>query len=318
MIYEHVAVTGAAGLIGSAVVRRLEKLNVEVTAFDAPGAPDLVPGSRVPIIKFDMVDPQMFQVMDAVSPQAVVHAAAHPGGKSLSEPVEDVRVNALASMQVFDWCAKAGSHVVYLSSSIVYGEQADTELSESFPLAPGTVYGVAKVACEQWLRILGEGAGLSWTVLRPFATYGAGHRPSLEQGIVNIMLTQLLTGDRVVVKGSLQRRRDLIYVEDVATAIVQSLSKPAAHGKIINIGTGTGIMIGEMINMLCDVLGRSRAAIEIQEEAGTVGDPLSNIADITSMRKILEFEPAFGLAAGLEELVRVRGFGSAKSAGGGY
>jgi nucleoside-diphosphate-sugar epimerase len=117
----------------------LEKLNVEVTAFDAPGAPDLVPGSRVPIIKFDMVDPQMFQVMDEVSPQAVVHAAAHPGGKSLGEPVEDVRVNALASMQVIEWGAKAGSHVAYFSSSIDYGEQPDTELSESSILAPGTV-----------------------------------------------------------------------------------------------------------------------------------------------------------------------------------
>ncbi len=303
MVYERVAVTGAAGLIGSAVVRYLNNLNIAVTAFDAPGAPDLVPGSLIPVERVDLADPRMFEILDATQPHAVVHAAAHPGGKSLREPVENVRVNALGSMRVFDWCARAGSHVVYLSSSVVYGDQREGALSETITLMPGTIYGVAKVACEQWLRILGQGSGLNWTVLRLFATYGAGHRPSLEQGIVNIMLTQLLKGDRVVVKGSLMRRRDLVYVDDVAAAIAQALFRPAARGRIINVGTGVAVTIGEMINVLCDALQRSRSAVRIIEEAGTVGDPFSNVADITQMGKILSFEPKFGLEAGLRALV---------------
>lgn len=303
MIHERVAVTGAAGLIGSAVVRHLEKLNIGVTAFDMPGAPDLVPGSQLPIQRVDMGDPAMLDILDAAQPQAVVHAAAHPGGKSLREPVEDVRVNALGSMQLFDWCARAGSHVVYLSSSVVYGNQTEGKIAESDALVPGTVYGVAKLACEQWLHILGQGAGLNWTVLRLFSTYGAGHRPSLEQGVVNIMLTQLLKGNRVVVRGALKRLRDLVYVDDVAAAIVQTLCRTEARGRIINIGAGTAVTIEQMIYTLADALKRSRGDIEIIEEAGTVGDPFSNIADISLMREILAFEPQFDLAAGLQELV---------------
>jgi dTDP-L-rhamnose 4-epimerase len=168
---------------------------------------------------------------------------------------------------------------------------------------PGTIYGVAKIACEQWLRILGHGSELNWSVLRLFATYGAGHRPSLEQGIVNIMLTQLFKGNRVVVKGSLMRRRDLIYVDDVATAIVQALSLPAARGQIINVGTGVAVTIGEMIGALCDTLQRPRNTVQIIEETGTIGDPFSNVADITQMKKILAFEPEFGLEAGLQAFV---------------
>ena len=303
---ESVAVTGAAGLIGSAVVRLLSAAGVPITAIDLPGAPDMVPGTHVPIVHADVAEQSLVKILDTCQPRAIIHAAAHPGGKSLREPVEDVRVNALGSMCVFDWCAKTGSHVVYLSSSIVYGDQPEGPISEAAKLQPGTIYGVAKVACEQWLRILGNGRGINWTVLRLFATYGAGHQSSLEQGIVNIMLTQLLKGNRIVVKGSLQRQRDMIYVDDVATAIVQSLLCPAAQGQVINVGTGVAVTIGEMINTLFDALDRPRSAIEIVEEEGTQGDPYSNVADIARLKQILAFEPKFNLSSGVQELVRAR------------
>ena len=306
MTYKNVAVTGAAGLIGSAVIRHLCKLNIEVIAFDAPGAPDSVPGTRVPVECVDLVDSRMIDILEAKLPQAIIHAATHPGGKSLREPVEDVRVNALGSMKIFDWCARSGCYVVYLSSSVIYGDSTEDPTTETSPLMPGTIYGVAKMACEQWLRILERGHGLSWTVLRPFSTYGSGHRPSLEQGIVNILLTQLLKGGRVVVKGSLQRRRDLVYVEDVATAIVQALFSPTAQGQVINIGSGLAVTIDDIINLLCEALKLPRSGIEVLEEAGTVGDPFSNVADIKKMKKILGFNPRFRLEEGLKELVADR------------
>ncbi|MEC9332040.1 MAG: NAD(P)-dependent oxidoreductase [Verrucomicrobiota bacterium] len=305
-MYERVAVTGAAGLIGSAVVRHLSQHNVEVIAFDAPGTQNLVPGSQIQLERVDVADPRMIEILESTQPQAVVHAAAHPGGKSLREPVEDVRVNVLGSMQIFHWCGKAGSHLVFLSSSIVYGDQAENHIPETATLRPGTVYGVAKVACEQWLQIFGQGLGLSWVVLRPFATYGPGHRPSLEQGIVNILLTQLLKGNRVVVKGSLMRRRDLIFVEDAASAIVQTLFCKTANGRVFNVGSGIPVTINDIIKLLCGALNKSLSDIEIIKEAGTVGDPFSNVADITQIQKVLNFEPKFKLEAGLKELVTRR------------
>ena len=306
MMYERIAVTGAAGLIGSAVVRHLNKLNIEVLAFDTLDAPDLVPGSCTPIERVDLVDNRMIEILEARRPQTVVHAAAHPGGKSLQEPVENVRVNVLGSMKVFDWCARSGSHVIYLSSSVIYGDQAQGQISETASLMPGTIYGVATVACEQCLQILERGSVLSWTILRPFATYGSGYRPSLEQGIVNILLTQLLNGNQVVVKGSLMRRRDLVYVDDVANAIARVIFCPAAKGKKINIGSGYAVTIEEMISLLCDALKRPRSAIEIIEEAGTIGDPVSNVADITQMQKVLDFKTKYRPEIGLQILVDER------------
>jgi UDP-glucose 4-epimerase len=236
----------------------------------------------------------------------VVHCAAHPGGRSNAEPTADVRVNGLGSMQVFEWCARHRIPVVYLSSSAVYGEQPAGPIPESASPSPGTIYAVCKVACENFLRVLEAEYGLEWTVLRLFATYGAGHRPSTAQGIVNVLLTQLLAGNRVVVRGSLKRVRDLTYVDDVAEAIVTCLGESRARGRVLNVGSGVGTTIGEMIDGLCDVLGRDRLALEIEEQPGTSGDPRYSVADVRAFSEVTSFAARVRVDEGLARLVASR------------
>jgi len=301
-----VMVTGAAGLIGAAVVKRLLKQRYRVIACDNfsiggwnENAQDLI------WERLDISSPEISDVLTKHSVNAVVHCAAHPGGRSLKEPVDDVQVNALGSMRIFDWCARNQASVVYLSSSAIYGsDQPHAPLKETDLARPGTIYAVCKVACENYLRILGEGYGLNWTVLRLFATYGAGHKPSLHQGIVNIVLTQLRSGNRVVSKGSLERVRGLVYVDDAAEAIAQSLFNSKAKHQIFNIAHDEAVTIRRLIEAVTSTLGSNLRDINIVEEAGTVGDTFYNYADCTKAREILGFEAKFDLNKGLTEYVR--------------
>jgi UDP-glucose 4-epimerase len=298
-----VLVTGAAGLIGSAVVRLLGERESQVIACDDFSMGTWrAEGEGVIWEECDVADPSLPSRLDAYVIDAVVHAAAHPGGRSLEAPAENVRVNALGSMRVFEWCARARVPVVYLSSSAIYGEQPPSPISESAPFRPGTVYATCKVACENFLRVLGAGCGLRWTTLRLFATYGAGHRPNTYQGIVNVMLTQLLSGDRVVVRGSLDRVRDLMYVDDAARAIVDCLFDESTRGRALNVGTGVGVSVRELLGMLGECLGRPLAAMKFVEAAPTVGDPFYSVADVTELSRT-GFKPQVGLRAGLERLV---------------
>ncbi len=228
---------------------------------------------------------------------------AHPGGRSLEEPVENVRVNCLGSMRIFEWCARLNIPVVYLSSSIVYGEQPNKPIAENATLFPGTIYGVCKVACENFLKVLENGYGLKWTVLRLFATYGAGHTPNLHQGIVNVILTQLMSGNKLTIKGSLSRVRDIIYIEDSARAIVDILFCENARGKIINVGTGIGTSVENIIKILCKELDRKKEDLDIRQAEPVVGDPHYNVADITQLINLVEFRPEYDLRAGLKKLV---------------
>ena len=307
MNISNVLVTGAAGLIGSAVSNLLIRDGLSVVGCDdfsiGTWRPD---DKRIKWKDVDVSSPLFPEEMDGCGIDAVVHCAAHPGGRSLAEPSEDVRVNCLGSMRVFEWCARRGLPVIYLSSSIIYGEQPSMPIPETATLKPGTVYGICKIACENYLKILEQGFGLKWTVLRFFSTYGAGHTPSETQGIVNVMITQLLKGNRITVKGSLKRMRDMIYVEDAANAIAACLRNENTRGLVMNAGTGVAVGVGEMIYTLNELLGRRREEIEIVEDAPTVGDPLYNVADISLLKSKTGFQPAFDLRKGLGILVRKR------------
>ena len=307
MFRNTILVTGAAGLIGLAVVKKLLSMGKKVIACDNSTITEWKEeSSNLMWINADISSPNFIEQLKDYSIGAVVHCAAHPGGKSLKEPAIDVKVNAYGSMVLFEWCARNKVYVVYLSSSVVYGNQPQGRISETALVQPGTIYGICKVACENFLKILGEGYGLEWTVLRLFATYGAGHKPSTFQGIVNIMLTQLLTGNQVVVKGPLRRQRDLLYVDDAAEVIVSCLSEPSVKSQILNVGTGIPTNIEDLIKMLCKALGRKFSELIVIEQEGIVGDPLYNVADCQKINQILNFQPQYSLERGLKEIVKIK------------
>jgi len=303
---KKILVTGAAGLIGSQVVKELISRKYEVIAVDNFSYGDNEnDNSLVTWVKEDITKSNFENIFNELKPTGVIHCAAHPGGKSLQEPVLDVEVNILGSIKLFYQAALAKIPIVYLSSSAVYGPSKLTRaLKENDELNPGTIYAACKVACENYLKILEKGYGLKWTILRLFATYGPGHKGSNFQGIVNIMLTQLLKGNKVVVKGSLQRVRGLIYVNDAAYAIVDALETENSRSQIINISHQTPSTIQNIIKILMKHIGKED--VKILEEEGTVGDPMYNYADISKAKEILNFDPKNSLEDGLKELVDIK------------
>lgn len=299
-------VTGATGLIGSEVmgdlIPQFGAQNVYGIDCNVQASHTSVVGN---LIAADVSKSEITDLLDAISPQLIVHAAAHPGGKSLYDPTLNVDVNGLGSMRIFEWSARHNCRILYLSSSIVYGEVPQFPIREDSALQPATIYGVVKAACEQWLRVLSEGFGLDWVVLRPFSTYGAGHGPSFEQGIVNVMVTQLATSRHVSVKGSLERLRDLVHVSDASDAICKAVEKWPSR-KVLNVCTGIPTSIKEIIETIAEVRGIDWSEIRCSEIAGTVGDPLYNVGDPTLGLDTIGFRSRILPRDGIAHLLSLR------------
>ena len=107
---ETILITGASGLIGAAVARAFIDSGYGVVGIDlAEAAP--FRDDNFQYVQHDIVDDGTAALLDEVGPGAVIHCAAHPGGKSLQEPVDNVRVNLTGSMRLFEWAARNGKRV---------------------------------------------------------------------------------------------------------------------------------------------------------------------------------------------------------------
>jgi UDP-glucose 4-epimerase len=123
---------------------------------------------------------------------------------------------------------------------------------------------------------------------------------NLRQGMVSIYLEQLLKNDHIVVKGSLERFRDFIYIEDCVDVVIGLINDSKSHGKTYNIGTGVRTTVSELLDCLQGISG-IHTKVNIAE--GTPGDQKGIFADISLARKEIGFNPKISITEGLKRMI---------------
>jgi UDP-glucose 4-epimerase len=298
-----VLVTGGAGFIGSRVAKSLIADGHDVMVVD-----DLSTGERsnVPagasFVELDLSkDDGVARLPDA--PWAgILHLAGQSSGKrSFDDPLRDFDANARSTLLLAQW---ANEHdvplLVHASSMGVYGMGAREPISEEMPAEPISYYGASKLAAEQALALAAK-TGLRTCSLRMFNVYGAGQDlENLDQGMVSIYLAYVLRGETVVVRGSLDRVRDLVHVDDVVEAWKLALARPVTGA--LNVGSGTGTRVDELLKQIFRACG-VEDDYPVVEHSGTPGDAHTTVADIDRARRLLGWTPQVALEDGLREFV---------------
>lgn len=184
--------------------------------------------------------------------------------------------------------------VAVMSTCMVY-DTTDRPVGEAHPYRPASPYAASKIASDMLSISYFHSYRLPITVVRPFNTYGPFQKSNSEGGVVSIFLKRDIAGEPLLVKGSGQQTRDLLYVEDCARFVVTAAQREAAEGQIINAGTGADVSVNELAQRSCSPGNRVEHVAHDHPQA----EIMRLCCDSSKAQRLLEWGPQVDLAEGL-------------------
>tara|TARA_B110000008_G_scaffold277810_1_gene319991 strand:- start:4512 stop:5423 length:912 start_codon:yes stop_codon:yes gene_type:complete len=298
-------VTGAAGFIGSSLAQKLISDGHKVTTIDnlTTGYRNKVPNG-VNFIEGDCSDSEIISKLPNDPFDAIFHIAGQSSGEiSFDDPIYDIRTNAESTLLLLKFALRNKcSRFIFAGTMSVYGSQDHQPVMEDFICKPESFYGVGKLASEHYMRIY-QNFGIQTTSLRLFNVYGPGQNlTNLRQGMVSIFLAQMLKNKHINVKGSPDRFRDFIHVDDVVKAFIRCIDNNKSYGEIINVGTGIKTSVLNLINIL---ISNQNDKITTEYSGKTSGDINGIYADIGKMQSILGMKDFISIEKGASSLFKL-------------
>ncbi|GAB4099799.1 SDR family NAD(P)-dependent oxidoreductase [Sinomonas halotolerans] len=314
-----VVVTGADGFIGSHVTQRLiaEGANVRaLCVYNSNGSygwlDDLSPEER------DAVDLRLGDIRDAEfvsdlveGSDVVLHLAALIAiPYSYQAPRSYVETNVTGTLNVLEGVRRHGvGRLVNTSTSEVYGTPRTVPITVENELRGQSPYSATKIAADKLCEAWASSFETPVVVLRPFNTYGP--RQSA-RAVIPTVLQQMIAGAETIRLGSLLPRRDFTFVEDTADGFLKAATaRIPLEGQVIQLGTGTDVSIGDLVEMAAKVTGSNAEVVtedvRVRPEASEVMHLLSDPAQ--ALRE-LGWAPTVGLEEGLRrtaEWIAARG-----------
>jgi UDP-glucose 4-epimerase len=301
-----VAVTGAAGFIGSHLCERLLVDGHEVVGIDsftdyyarALKERNLENARRHPNFEFTeiaIVDDSLPTALENV--KVVFHLAAQPGVRPSWGPRFEryVRDNVLATQHLLE-CLKGLpiDRFIYASSSSVYGDAEVLPTKETAQPRPLSPYGVTKLAAEHLVMLYMRNFGLPAVALRYFTVYGPRQRPDM--AFARFMRAIVEQGE-IDVFGDGEQTREFTFVSDVVDGTVRAATADVV-GQVINLGGGSRVSINQVLQSIEDI---SRMTVGRRKLPAAPGDPRHTGASINLARERLGWEPRVSFLDGLTE-----------------
>jgi NAD dependent epimerase/dehydratase len=305
---KSVLVTGAGGFIGSHLTERLIQNGAKVRGFvhyNSLGRWGWLDQSKVKddieVFVGDIADRD--SIRNAVMGVDVVfHLAALIGiPYSYQAPSSYVQTNIVGTLNVLQSALETGvERVVHTSTSEAYGSAQYVPIDEDHSLQGQSPYSATKIGADKLAESFYRSFGLPVATIRPFNTYGP--RQSA-RAIIPTIISQALNQSELRL-GNLSPTRDLNYVADTVEGFLHVASSPKSVGEVINIGTGKEISMGELVDLVVELMGKN---ISIVSENARIRPEASEVdrlcADISKAKRLLDWQPKFSLKEGLQKTI---------------
>jgi UDP-glucose 4-epimerase len=306
----RVLVTGGAGTIGAAVVRRLLRdPDHDVRVSDQRAAPQWM-REGCEVHTGDLRELAQARIATTGCSQ-VIHLAAIVGGianfhklphtlTAVNSALYDAVIQAALDHDV--------ERFVYVSSSMVFerATQFPTTEEHVWDVAmPRSAYGFSKLAGEVWCRAAFEEHRLPFTICRPFNAYGPGEIPDDEPGIAHAvpdLIRKALMGQHPLqIFGSGEQTRSLTHVDDIADGVVSAMDSPSALHEDFNISASEELSVAEIARIVWEVCGREPEEFKLEHLPTFPVDVQRRWPSVDKARRVLGWEAKIGVRDGIAQ-----------------
>lgn len=248
-----VAVTGGAGFIGSNLVARLIAEGHDVVVVDdlSTGLLSNVREQKCEFLELSITN--FGELKSAIKDcETIFHLAARGSvPRSIKNPVATHEVNATGTLNVLEVARDSGAHVIFSSSSSVYGRNIQLPKDESMWLGPMTPYAASKLAAEGYVQAYASSYKVSTTLLRFFNVFGPRQRPDHEYAAVLPKWIWLaMHKQKIQVFGDGTASRDFTYVDTVLDIAITAMNQKVLSDGAVNLAYGNKISLNDTIGLL--------------------------------------------------------------------
>lgn len=298
----RVVVTGGAGFIGANLCRHLcaEPAVSEVVVFDdfSTGRKENLDRLAVQVVEGTVLDTEVLGEVSAGA-SAIVHLAARSSvPRSVCEPVPAHDVNVTGTLNVLETAKKVGgAHVVFASSSSVYGAYPVLPKHEGLATRPVSPYAASKLAAEAYTLAWQAAYDLPTLAFRFFNVFGPLQtKTHAYAAVVPAFMSAALAGEPLPVHGDGTQSRDFTYVDTVCSVITDALRRQVTSPEPVNLAFGTRTSVLEMIAVLEDLLGMD---LSVTREPPRAGDVAHTQASTDRLRELFPGTEPVDLRDGL-------------------
>jgi UDP-glucose 4-epimerase len=294
-----ILITGGAGFVGTHMAIRLKSIGHTPILVDFENQYTNFHRETFKTYGLDISNREnLFSIKEDIS--LIVHCAALSGVTvSNLSPDNCIDWNIKGTLNVCELAKKKECHkVIYTSTMAVYGE--GDNLKEQDVLYPVSNYAISKLTGEHFIKLL-PFHGIDYTIFRLFNTYGPGQDiKDFTQGIVSVFLGQSICRKNIQVTGSLERYRDLIYIDDVVDAIEMSLFSDSLKQECYNLCNNEKVTIKRLINVILDVHDDPKESFIVEDIGSHEGDQ-SGVYGSNSLLKSKGWNPKINLRDGIRK-----------------
>jgi len=308
-----VLVTGGAGFIGSHVAEACLSRGDSVWIVDnlSSGRRANVP-TGAKLVEMDVCAPGLRDLFAETEFDLVFHHAAQIDVRSsVTDPLNDARVNTLGLINLTESCIATGTRrLIYVSSGgVVYGEPDVRPTPERAPKDPRSPYGVSKLSGEYYLNYYRKEHGLEYVALRYSNVYGPRQDPHGEAGVIAIFSQRLLSGQALTIFGDGEQTRDYVYVKDVVSANLRAADMQLGDGPDLddvafNVATGVGTSVNRLADYLEEIASVRPGREYLSERVGELRHSTLDCSALQGRGWAPKFAIQDGLRATYEHIAR--------------